>query len=195
MVEEAASLPGFAWRLHRSHRIGSWRGSSPHARLAIVSHPSLGLPPRDETAGFPEAAARLRAATSRLGARALEIAVERDATLLERHDELGLRHLLRDTEIFVDRIALAVATDDPSPMSEFADQVVPLYRRRRVPMDDLVQLSEGMRAAMAPFLAGPEAAPMHAAIDAGIRVMRWNRRIAGDARKRNRLLQAIYKGA
>jgi len=32
-------------------------------------------------------------------------------------------------------------------------------------------------------------------IDAMIEVFRWNRRIAGDARKRNRLLQAIYKGA
>ena len=80
-------------------------------------------------------------------------------------------------------------------MREFADQVVPLYRRRRVPMDDLVHLSEGLRAAMAPFLDGPEADPMHAAIDAGIAQMRWNRRIAGDARKRNRLLEAIYKGA
>jgi hypothetical protein len=62
-------------------------------------------------------------------------------------------------------------------------------------MDDLVLLSEGLRSAMAPFLAGPEADPMHAAINAGITVMRWNRRIAGDARKRNRLLEAIYKGA
>lgn len=160
-----------------------------------MSHPSLGLPPRDRRAGFPEAADRLRAVRARLGVRALEIAVERDPTLTDRHDELGLRHLLRDTEIFVDRIALSVATDDPSPMVEFADQVVPLYRRRRVPMDDLVQLSEGLRSAMAPFLVGPEADPMNSAIDAGIAVMRWNRRIAGDARKRNRLLEAIYKGA
>lgn len=160
-----------------------------------MSHPSLGLPPRDESAGFPEVANRIRAATARLGARALEIAVERDPTLTERHDELGLRHLLRDSEAFVDRIALAVATGDPSPMGEFADQVVPLYRRRRVPMDDLVQLSEGLRSAMAPFVDGPGADAMNAAIDAGIAVMRWNRRIAGDARKRNRLLEAIYKGA
>jgi hypothetical protein len=160
-----------------------------------VKHPSLGLPDRDETSGFPEAANRLRAATARLGARALEIAIERDPTFRDRYDELGLRHLLRDTEAFIDRIALSVATDDPSPTSEFADQVVPLYRRRRVPMDDLVQLSEGLRAAMAPFLEGPEADPMHAAINAGIAQMRWNRRIAGDARKRNKLLEFIYKGA
>ena len=177
------------------HRIGSWRRTPPHARLANVKHPSLGLPNRDRTHGFADAADRLRAAAARLGARALEIAVERDPTFRDRYDELGLRHLLRDTETFVDRIALSVGTDDPSPMSEFADQVVPLYRRRRVPMDDLVQLSEGLRAAMAPFLDGPEADPMHAAIDAGIAQMRWNRRIAGDARKRNKLLEFIYKGA
>ncbi|HEV8546180.1 MAG TPA: hypothetical protein VGQ64_07785 [Candidatus Limnocylindrales bacterium] len=160
-----------------------------------MSHPSLGLPPRDETAGFPDAAARLRAASARLGARALEIAIDRDPTLRERYDDLGLRRLLRDTESFIDRIALSVAANDPAPTGEFADQVAPLYRRRRVPMDDLIQLCEGLRSALGAFLVGAEAAPMHAAIDEAIKQLRWNRRIAGDARKRNRLLQAIYKGA
>jgi hypothetical protein len=160
-----------------------------------VTHPSLGLPPPNETAGFPDAATRLRAATTRLGARALEIAVERDPSIRDRYDEIGLRHLLRDTEIFIDRIALAVASNDPAPVRSFIDQVVPIYRRRRVPMDDLGQLFEGLRSSIAAFLVGPEAEAMHAAIDAGIAQMRWNRRVAGDARKRNRLLQAIYKGA
>jgi hypothetical protein len=160
-----------------------------------VSHPSLGQPPRDTTAGFPAAADRLRVATSRLGARALEIAVERDPTLRDRYDELGLRHLLRDMETFIDRIALAVASNESEPVRAFVDQVVPLYRRRRIPMDDLQQLFEGLRSAIAAVLVGPEAQVMHEAIDAGIAQMRWNRRIAGDARKRNRLLAAIYKGA
>jgi hypothetical protein len=181
--------------VHRGHPIGSWRRISPRARLAIVTHPSLGLPPPNETAGFPDAATRLRAATTRLGARALEIAVERDPSIRDRYDEIGLRHLLRDTEIFIDRIALAVASNDPAPVRSFIDQVVPIYRRRRVPMDDLGQLFEGLRSSIAAFLVGPEAEAMHAAIDAGIAQMRWNRRVAGDARKRNRLLQAIYKGA
>jgi hypothetical protein len=160
-----------------------------------VKHPSLGLPPLDETAGHPVAAERLRRERARIGARALEIAIDRDPTLTERHAELALRKLLRDTEILIDRIALSVAANDPAPMREFADQIVPLYRRRKVPMDDLVSLSEGLRAAMAPFLSGEELEPMHAAVDAGIAQMRWNRRIAGDARKRNKLLEFIYKGA
>ena len=62
-------------------------------------------------------------------------------------------------------------------------------------MDDLQLVFEGLRSAIAAFLVGPEAEAMHASIDAGIAQMRWNRRIAGDARKRNRLLAAIYKGA
>ena len=33
-----------------------------------------------------------------------------------------------------------------------------------------------------------------AALDAGIATFRWYRRIAGDARQRNRLLAALYKG-
>jgi hypothetical protein len=160
-----------------------------------VSHPSLGLPPLDETAGFPDAAARLTHDRRRLGQRTLEIAVDRDPLFRERHDELALRKLLRDTEIFIDRLARSIAANDPSPMREFADQVVPVYRRRKVSMDDLIKLDEGLRAAAAPYLSGAEAAPMHAAIDAANAVFKWNRRIAGDARKRNRFLQAIYKGA
>jgi hypothetical protein len=125
----------------------------------------------------------------------MEVAIERDSTMTERHDELGLRRLLRDTETFIERIALCIAENDPAPAREFADQVVPLYRRRRVSMDDLILLWEGLRAAMAANLATAETAPMHAAVDAGIAQFRWHRRLAGDARKRNRLLQFLYKGA
>jgi hypothetical protein len=36
---------------------------------------------------------------------------------------------------------------------------------------------------------------MDAAIDAAVKVFRYYRRIAGDARTRNRILAALYKGA
>ena len=77
----------------------------------------------------------------------------------------------------------------------WADWCAPLYRRRRVPMDDLISVSEGLRGAVRSFLGPDEMAIADEAIDRAIRVFRWNRRIAGDARKRNRLLAAIYKGA
>lgn len=160
-----------------------------------MSHPSLGLPPRDLTAGFPEAAERLRAARTRVAARALEIAVDADPTIRERHDEAGLRHLLRDAETFIERIALSVAGNDPHFVREWAHWMAPIYRRRRVPMDDLVSLARGLSGATGPVLSPEERRPAEAAIEAAIKVFRSYRRIAGDARKRNRILAAIYKGA
>ena len=160
-----------------------------------VSHPSLGLPPLDETAGFPAAAARLRAATAEVGRRALEAATNGDPTLAERLGETGLRQLLRDTEVWVDRIALSVAAGEPEPMRAFAEQIAPPYRRRRVSMEDATKLAEGFRSAVRSVLTPTEQPAADAALDAAIAVFAWHRRIAGDARKRNRILQAIYKGA
>jgi hypothetical protein len=62
-------------------------------------------------------------------------------------------------------------------------------------MDDVIQLCEGLRLASASVLAPAERPAADAAIDNAIKVLRWHRRLAGDARKRNRLLAAIYKGA
>ena len=147
------------------------------------------------TAGFPAAAERLMAARERVGARALEIAIADDPTFRDRYDEIGLRHLLRDTEVYIDRLAKSLASDDPSFARLWADQAAPLYRRRRVPMDDMVRISEGLRLATRVVLAPGERGPVEAALDEAIGSFRRFRRIAGDARKRNRLLQFLYKGA
>ena len=160
-----------------------------------MSHPSLGLPPIDRPAGLPRAAARVDAARERLAARALEIAIDRDPSFRERYDELGLRRRVRDTVVLIDRVVDAAAVDDPEPARVFAEAVPPTYRRRKVPMDDLVTLCEGIRAAIGGILPRGEMTPVDAAVDAMIERFLWHRRIAGDARKRNRILAAIYKGA
>jgi hypothetical protein len=163
--------------------------------LRSVSHPSLGMPPRNLQSGFPDGAARLRAQRSRLAARALEVAVDADPTFRDRYDEAGLRGLLRDAEVFVDRLALCVAGNDPHWLQVFADQTATVYRRRGVAMDDMIQLMEGLRAGARGVLSEAETVPADAAIDAAIGVFRWYRRLAGDARKRNSILAALYKGA
>jgi hypothetical protein len=160
-----------------------------------VSHPSLGLPPRDLHAGDPAAAAVLRAAGPRLRAKALDGALALDPTIRERHDELVREALLSDLQAFVDRLAIAVASGDPSAMATFADLVAVRYRKRKIAMDDVVTLCEGLRRAAAAVVE-PDAQPaIDEAIDAAIKVFRWHRRLAGDARKRNPLLAFIYKGA
>jgi len=160
-----------------------------------VSHPSLGLPPVDRTAGLPPAAARVNDDRERLAARALEIAIDRDPTVRDRYDEIGLRRLLRDTVTLIDRVVDSIAVDDPEPARVFAESIPPVYRRRMVPMDDLINISESIRGAVGGVLPVGEMAPVDAAVDAMIERFRWHRRIAGDARKRNRILAAIYKGA
>jgi predicted amidohydrolase YtcJ len=160
-----------------------------------VSHPNLGLPPIDRTAGFPAAAERLRAGRADLGRRALEAMVQADPTVRDRIGQTGLAHLLRDTEAWIEAIALCLGAGDPALMGPFAAQIVAPYRRRRISMDDLTRLAEGFRAALPAALGPVEHASASAALDAAIEVFRWHRRLAGDARKRNRILQAIYKGA
>jgi hypothetical protein len=130
-----------------------------------------------------------------LGARALESAVERDPTLMTRYDELGLRERLHDAALLADRVALSVAAGDPGPAREYADWTAPAYRRKRVPLDDIINLLEGLRTALPSVVDGQADVDADAAIDAAIAVYRWNRRLAGDARKRNPFLQLLYKGA
>jgi hypothetical protein len=130
-----------------------------------------------------------------VGVRALEVAIERDPTLRDRYREIDLRRLLRDTEPMVDRLAFALDYGDPDGLAVWADWAVPVYRRRRVAMDDVINLCEGLRLASTSVLAPAERPAANIAIDNAIKVLRWHRRLAGDARKRNRLLAAIYKGA
>ena len=129
-----------------------------------MSHPSLGKPPRSQTAGFPVGAARLRESRSAVAARALEVAIDADRSIRGRYDDAGLRNLLRDTEVLTERLALCVAGDDPYWLTEFADQTAPVFRRRGVPMDDAIRLLEGIRSAARGVLSPEEQVPADKAI-------------------------------
>ena len=159
-----------------------------------MSHPSLGLPPPDRTAGLPDAAARVRTNAERLAARALRVAMDRDATLETRNDEAHLRQLLRDAELLAERVAVCLETGDSAHAREYAEWTAPLYRRRFTPMDDVIALCNGLRAAFPSVLAPGELPFADEALDQAIGRFKWHRRIAGDARKRNALLQLLYKG-
>ena len=159
-----------------------------------MSHPSLGLPPRSLESGFPDGAARLTANRSALAVRALEVAIDADPTIRTRYDETGLRNLLRDAEVHVDRLALCVAGSDSHWLKEFADATATVFRRRGVPMDDVVRLMEGLRAGARGLLSAEEMAPADAALDEAVTIYRWYRRLSGDNRKRNRILDFLYKG-
>ena len=146
-------------------------------------------------AGDPASAAALRSGGARFRSRAFAAALDLDPTLAERHTELVRQALLADLEAFVDRLAAALASDHPHAMATFADLVAVRYRKRKIPMDDLVTLCDGLRRA-ASAVVEPGAMPaVDAALDEAIAVFKWHRRLGGDARKRNAFLAFIYKGA
>ena len=146
-------------------------------------------------AGDRAAAAAIRAAGPRLSARALAAALDIDPTMKDRHDEFVRQSLQADLQAFVDRLIVAVSSGDPRAMATFADLVAVRYRKRKVAMDDVVTLCEGLRRA-AGSVVDPDAQPtIDLAIDEAIAVFKWHRRLAGDARKRHPLLAFIYRGA
>jgi hypothetical protein len=153
------------------------------------------MPPRDLFAGDPAAAALLRRGGPRLRTRALEAALDLDPTMRDRHSELTRTALLADLDAFVDQLIVAIASGHPHAMATFADLVAVRYRKRKIAMDDVVTLCEGLRRAAAAVLDASAVPALDAAIDEAITVFRWHRRLAGDARKRNPILAFIYKGA
>jgi len=153
------------------------------------------MPPRDLHAGDRAAAAAISGAGLRLSARALAAAIDIDPTMKDRHDDLVRQSLQSDLQAFVDRLIVAVSSGDPRAMATFADLVAVRYRKRKVSMDDVITLCEGLRRA-AGSVVDPSAQPsIDEAIDEAIAVFKWNRRLAGDARKRNPLLAFLYRGA
>jgi hypothetical protein len=118
-----------------------------------------------------------------------------DPTLRDRHTDLTRQALLADLEAFVDKLVTAVASDDPRVMATFADLVAVRYRKRKIAMDDVITLCEGLRRAAAAVVELGSLPAIDSAIDEAIAVFRWHRRLAGDARKRHPLIAFIYKGA
>ncbi|HUG30962.1 MAG TPA: hypothetical protein VMQ65_10675 [Candidatus Limnocylindria bacterium] len=161
-----------------------------------MSHPSLGLPPQDLSAGDPAAAAAaIRSGGPRLSARAMAAALDLDPTLRDRHDPVVQQALLADLDAFADRLVVAVSSGDPHAMAKFADLVAVRYRKRRISMDDVVTLCEGLRRTAVAVVESAAAPAVDAAMDAAVEVFRWHGRLAGDGRKRHPLIAFIYKGA
>ncbi len=160
-----------------------------------MSHPSLGLPPASPSAGQPAAAAALRVERERLAARALEAFVADDPTVRERHDELALRRLLRDLETILGELATALETRHRDAFIAWCEALVPAYRRRRVPMDDLRHLMTVLQRTTAAALEPGPAAEADVLLAEAAATFRAHRRLGGDARKKNPIVDFIYKGA
>jgi uncharacterized membrane protein YccC len=159
-----------------------------------MPHPALGLPPSDATAGHPVVAGRLRDAAERLPAAALAVALRVDPTLRDRYDEIMLRRFLRDYERHVAQLIRALATGESRFVVEYGETLVPVYRRRRVRMNDVVSLLRGLEDAAVSLVPRAEAAAIREHMAAWVARMRQHRRLPGD-HEGNKVVRFIWKGA
>ena len=157
-------------------------------------HPSLGLPPADTTAGLPDAATRLRASKSRLATVALQETIRLAPGFDERYDQEQLRSFLRDYDQHIEQLARALETGEDSYVVNYGEWLVPIYRRRHVPMNDFMAMLAGLRDAVASVLTPAENEVAQAMF------VRWSDRLKAHGRlpgdhKGNSIIRFFWKGA
>jgi hypothetical protein len=159
-----------------------------------MHHPSLGLPPSDATAGHPSAAAQLRSNAARLARTALQEALRLAPELKDRYDETDLRLFLRDYDRHIEQLARALETGEDSYVVTYAEWLVPIYRRRHVPMADFMLMVDGLRAACAAVLSPDENDAAQALFDRWNLKLKRHQRLPGD-HKGNPIIRFFFKGA
>jgi hypothetical protein len=125
---------------------------------------------------------------------ALKAALEADPTLADRYDAIVMRTLLRDYDRHVVQFALALETGEARYVTEWAEWIVPIYRRRRIPARDQRTLVGALRPAAAAVLPPDDATAFGDLLDAWFKRLRLYQRLPGDHRG-NPVARFIWKGA
>jgi len=159
-----------------------------------MPHPTLGLPPHDVTAGYPAAARRLRAQRERLARLSLENTVRLAPHFNDRYEEVQLRLMLRDFERHVEQLARSLETGERSYVVNYAEWLVPVYRRRRIPMNDFIAMVDGLRHAAATVLTPEETDFAEGLFVGWTDMLRHHGRLPGD-HIGNKYVRFFWKGA
>jgi hypothetical protein len=159
-----------------------------------MSHPVLGLPAADPTSGRTDAAARLRRGRTAITRLALQAALAADGGLADRNDEVMRRRFLQDFEQHVERLARALETGEERFVTDYAEWLMPIYRRRRVPVKDQNVLLGGLREAALTVLTPDDGVALVVLIDAWLVRLKLHRALPGD-HKGNAVTRLIWKGA
>ena len=159
-----------------------------------MPHPSLGYPPPDVAAGIPEAAARLRASSDRVARLALQNAVKLEPRFDERYDDVELRLFLRDYERHIEQLARALETNDDTFVVQYGEWLIPIYRRRHVPMRDFMALLGGLHTAAATVLTPDENEVADGLFERWADRLKHHGRLPGD-HKGNPIIRFFLKGA
>jgi len=159
-----------------------------------MPHPTLGYPPPDVSAGQPAAATRLRAHRGRVARLALEATVRDTEDFAERYDDNMLRLFLRDMETHVEQLAKALETGRDYYVVNYGEWLVPIYRRRHVPMRDFMAMLAGLQDAAGTVLTPDEKTIAAELFERWEGNLKHHQRLPGD-HKGNAVIRFFWKGA
>ncbi|HUR15739.1 MAG TPA: hypothetical protein VMZ33_00510 [Candidatus Limnocylindrales bacterium] len=159
-----------------------------------MPHPSLGFPPHDIFAGHPAAAARLRASRGRLTKIALQNALTDFPALADRYDEATLRLFLRDLNQHIEQLAKGLETGNEWFVTGYAEWLVPIFRRRRIPMRDFIAIVLGLKSATATVLTPEENEKADQLFELWVAQLKEHERLPGD-HNGNPIVRFFWKGA
>ena len=120
--------------------------------------------------------------------------MSRDPSLGMRYDALHLSTFLRDCDRHVLQLASSLEEGRVAPLAEYVRTIIPVFRRRRVPLEDLATMLLGTLDAARSDLPPAEGGAADVVIEAGLARLERPRHLAGD-RPRHPILQFIWKGA
>jgi len=168
--------------------------TAPASPARLAHHPALGLAPFDVSAAHPAAAALLRREADRFSAGALKAAIEADPTLRSRYDRAALELLLHDAELLVERLAICLGAGDDRMLTDYAEWIGPIERRRGIVLSDVATLCAGLATALESHLDGDSLEAARHALGAAATVLRRNGRLAGDRHGRRAFFKWLYRG-
>ena len=114
--------------------------------------------------------------------------------LRTRYDDMKLRLFLRDYERHIEQLARALETGDSGWVANYGEWLVPVYRRREVPMKDVATLLLGLREAAATVLTPDEARAADEHLKMWRARLEHHRRLPGD-HPGNPVVRFFWKGA
>jgi|SRR6188508_3432037 len=159
-----------------------------------MPHPTLGHPPHDITAGLPDAAARLRSGSKRIAQIALQSTVRDEDGFSDRYNEDALRLFLRDYERHIEQLSRSLATGEESYLVSYAEWLVPVYRRRRVPSHDVIVMLGALKRAAGTVLSPEERKVSDLYLHHAMERLKHHQRLPGD-HKGNSVIRFFWKGA
>jgi hypothetical protein len=112
----------------------------------------------------------------------------------DRYDDDQMRLFLRDLDRHVEQLAKAIETGNDYFVTSYGEWLVPVYRRRKVPMADVMAIIAGLQSAASTVLSPDERKVSDDLFARWADRLKHHQRLPGD-HKGNSVIRFFWKGA